>query len=254
MSTASSGFGISQHTIPEFRMSGVWNATWKIFSRNFRLFVSIALVETALAIPSTWLFLSSLLDRERPARLLAIVLSLIWIIVIGVLGNALVTLCVFQKFEHQSAAISANLQRVVSRAVPLLLTALFVGVAACAGFVLLIIPAFIVITVYSVAVAACAVQGTGPGESLSQSAALTRFHRWPIFGLMVEFDIISGVLDKFVHLVWVRALGQSATSFSLTVIDEIVLVLPLAFFSVAWAVVYCQLRALKHDELAPLAA
>jgi hypothetical protein len=224
-----------------------------MFSQDFRLFVSIVLIETALIIPSNWTLLHSLLDRGRPMRIFVILLSIIWMIVIGVLGNALVTLCVFQKFEHQSAVINANLQRVVSRAVPLLLTALFVGVAACAGFVLLIIPAFIVITVYSVAVAACAVQGTGPGESLSQSAALTRFHRWPIFGLMVEFEIISGVLGQIVHLVWVKALEQSATSFSLTVIDEIVVVLPLAFFSVAWAIVYCQLRAIKDGKLAPLA-
>jgi len=253
MSTASSGFGISHRTIPEFRMSGVWNATWKMFSRNFRLFVSIALVATALVIPSAWLFLSSLRDRERPARLLAIVLSLIWMVVIGELGQALVTLVVFQKLHQQSATISANLQRVVSRAVPLLLTAIFVGVAVCAGFVLLIIPGLIAFTVYSVAVAVCVVEGTGPGKSLSRSAAMTRFHRWRILGLWAELAIIGTVLDKTVELVWVRAFGQSATSFSVPLATGLVEVLPAAFVTVLWAVTYCQLRAIKDRELAPLA-
>ncbi len=253
MSSASSGLGISYRTIPEFRISGVWNATWNMFSRNFRLFASIVLVGTALSLPAAWLLLSSLLDRERPARLLAIVLSLIWALVIGELGQALVTLVVFQKLHQQSATISANLKRVVSRAVPLLLTAIFVGVAACAGFVLLIIPAFIVITVYSVAVAVCVVEGTGPGKSLSRSAAMTRFHRWRIFGLWAELAIIGTVWDKIVELVWVRAFGQPATSFSQLLGGALVEVVPLAFVAVLWAVTYCQLRAIKDREPAPLA-
>ena len=253
MSTASSGFGISHRTIPEFRMSDVWNATWKMFSRNFRLFVSIVLVVTALVIPSAWLFLSSLLDRERPARLLAIVLSLIWMLVIGELGQALVTLVVFQKLHQQSATISANLARVASRAIPLLLTVLAVFAIAFVGLLALIIPGLIAFTVYSVAVAVCVVEGTGPGESLSRSAAMTHFHRWRIFGLAAELAIIGTVLDKIVELVRVRAFGQSATRFSLLLVKELVEVVPVAFVAVAWAVAYCQLRAIKDHELAPLA-
>ena len=254
MSTTNSGLGVSWHEIPQFRMSSVWSAAWKMFSQDFPLFVSIVLVETALIMPSNWTLLHFLLDHGRPPRISAILFSITWMILIGVLCQALLTLCVFQKFHRQPATISANLQRVVSRAVPLLFTALFVGVAVFAGFVLLIIPAFIVMTVYSVAVAACAVQETGPRESLSQSAGLTRFHRWPIFGLGVEFGIISVVLDQIVKLIWVRASGHSATGFSLPMVTELVSVIPLAFFSVAWATVYCQLRALKDGKLSPLAS
>ncbi len=253
MITTNSGLGVSWREIPKLQMSSVWSAAWKMFSQNSRLFVSIVLVETALIMPSNWALFHFLLDHGHPPRISTIVLSITWMILIGVLCQALLTLCVFQKCHRQPATISANLQRVVSRAVPLLFTALFVGVAVFAGFVLLIIPAFIVMTVYSVAVAACAVQETGPRESLSQSAGLTRFHRWQIFGLGVEFGIISVVLNQIVEMVWVRALGQSATSLSLAVIDELVAVLPLAFYSVAWAIIYCQLRSIKDGELAPLA-
>ncbi len=253
MSAASSGLGVSWHEFPQFRMSSVWSAAWKMFRQDFRLFVSIIIVETALIIPSDWALLHALLDSGRALRISAVSLSIIWMILIGMLGQALVALFVFQKFHRQPATINSTLQRVASRIVPLVLTIFALAAISAVGLLALLIPGLIMMTVYSVAIAACAVQGTGPGESLSQSAALTRFHRWPIFGLAVEFSIISAVLDQVVQMVWIRALGQSATSLSLIVISELVTVVPLAFFSVAWAMVYCHLRAIKDGEFAPLA-
>jgi hypothetical protein len=75
-----------------------------------------------------------------------------------------------------------------------------------------------------------------------------------MFGLAVEFGIISAVLNKIVAMILVGPLQQSATSSFLTYITELVGVVPVAFFAVAWGIVYCHLRATKDASSASLAS
>jgi len=250
MSTVSSGLGVSWHEVPAFRISKVWSAVRKIYSQHFALFLAITLVETAVISAPAWLAVNTLSGFGRPLRVSLLVLAMLWIFIAGALGQALVALIVFQRFRHQPEATNANLRRIASRALPLILTVLGVIGIALVGLLALVIPCLIAVTVYSAAVPACAVEGLSPGASLTRSADLTRSHRWRIFGLAIEFGIISGALNKIVELAWVGPLGQSATSSYLTVVNQIVGVVPTSFFMVAFAIVYCQLRAIKEGDYA----
>jgi len=53
------------------------------------------------------------------------------------------------------------------------------------GFVLLVVPGFILSTIWFVALPACIVERVGPWTSLRRSLQLTKGHRWRILGLVL---------------------------------------------------------------------
>lgn len=248
MSATSSGLRISYHAIPEFSMAKVWEMGWKIFRQNPIIYVAIVLAEFLLGMGiASVLSLPFSPSALHGAKVFALVLALACTFALVALGHALVALLVYQKFNHIPGTLPASLQRVASRAPALLITGLFVGVAVCAGFVLLIIPAFIAITVYSVAAASCVVEGTNPAASLNRSAGLTRGHRWPVFGLIISFGVVSGVSDALVKFFWTGILGPPASNSMLELLRLCVRLVPTAYLVVAWAVVYCHLREINDS-------
>lgn len=62
------------------------------------------------------------------------------------------------------------------------------------GYILFVVPAFIIGTMWSVSGAVLVAEGLGPTECLSRSRALTKGIRWPIFGCLVVFGIAYFVL------------------------------------------------------------
>jgi hypothetical protein len=59
------------------------------------------------------------------------------------------------------------------------------------GMIFLVIPGLIVMTMLSVSAQACVIERLGPIASLSRSAALTKGHRWRVFGLILIAGLIS---------------------------------------------------------------
>jgi hypothetical protein len=70
-----------------------------------------------------------------------------------------------------------------------ILVALLCGLSA----ILLIFPAFIVMTMLFVAMPACIVEQLGPVNSMKRSSELTKGHRWKIFGLWLLVMIVAGI-------------------------------------------------------------
>jgi len=248
MSATGSGLGVSWHQLPEFRMAKVWGDGWEIFCQTPVVYVAIVLAEFLLGMGIARLLSLPLSpDAVHGARVFAFVIALACMFALAALGHALVALLVYQQFNHTPETLSANLRRVASRALPLLITGLLVSLAVCAGFALLVVPAFIAITAYSVAVATCAVEATNPAASLKRSAELTRGHRWPVFGLIISFGVVSALLDAIVRFIWTAVLGQPAPNGVLALLQTCVRLAPTAYLVVAWAVVYCHLREIKDS-------
>ena len=85
---------------------------------------------------------------------------------------------------------------------------------AVLAFLLGIIPGVMIYLMWVVAVPACVVERLGPFRSLGRSRALTKSHRWKIFGqqlMLLIVGLVLGLLIGVVLNVLSRALGPGAT-------------------------------------------
>jgi hypothetical protein len=122
------------------------------------------------------------------------------------------------------------------------------GVAICFGFaivlgsILLVVPGLIVLAACYVSLPACVMEGLGPFESLSRSTALTKGHRWKVFGIFVVIVVVSAVIGGLLGVVSMAIGGPVAAM----VVNFVWNAFYAAYNSVAIAVMYHDLRVLKE--------
>lgn len=246
MGAASSGLGISYHSVPQFSISRVWRDGWEIFRESPILFVSIVVAGN---LPGGWsggwLMQKIPMGLSLPVRLLLIGVVGLFLFFLLAIAQGLINLIVFRRYNKQPNAFRADWRCAMSRAMPLLLTMLCLMLLGLIGLIALIVPALIILTVCASAMAVCAVEGKGPAASLVRSADLTRGHRWAIFGLLMEFVIPCILLEALTAGVWSGVCGFSQKSLLLSLVQFLVTLLPSAYFTVTWAVMYCHLRELE---------
>ncbi len=147
------------------------------------------------------------------------------------------------------AGIGKCIQVGLVRALPVMLTAILAGLAIGIGFVLLIVPGLIVMTVLYVAIPVAVIERPGVMASLSRSSELTSGYRMKIFGLgvilmgsVILVGLLIGSQDDIASL--------STYLYAYTGFEIVIAVLG----SIVSAVVYQDLRAIKDgvniDELA----
>jgi uncharacterized membrane protein len=110
------------------------------------------------------------------------------------------------------------------------------------GFILLIVPGFILFAMWFVATPPCVVEQLGPFRSLGRSAQLTKGHRWKVFGLFIVLMLISAVIGGGVSMM-LRQLGSPV----LTAIGNLLWNgVWGALYSIAVVVTYHDLRVAKE--------
>lgn len=77
---------------------------------------------------------------------------------------------------------------------PLLGLSIVASLGTMIGYILLIVPGIILSVIWSVAAPAVVVEKRGVLESLQRSRDLTRGHRWPVFGLIVIYVVLSWII------------------------------------------------------------
>jgi hypothetical protein len=177
----------------DFSVGQVLNRTFSVLSRNLLPFS----VVTAVAnLPSLLLF--------RPAAsggvpsghtVLLILASVIVAVVLSALAEAVVLFGAFEDMRGRRVDLIASMKVGLSRVLPVLGVALLVGLLSGLSAILLIFPAFIVVTMLFVAMPVCIVEQLGPVASLKRSSQLTKGHRWKIFGLWLLVMIAAGVVS-----------------------------------------------------------
>src|SRR5260370_360355 len=73
----------------------------------------------------------------------------------------------------------------LGRFFPIVGLAISMGLAVMFASMLFIVPGLILYMMWSVATPACVVERLGPFRSMARSRALTKGHRWKIFGLLL---------------------------------------------------------------------
>jgi hypothetical protein len=222
----------------DFEASRIINRTFSILSRNLLPFCLVAAVAH---LPNLSLFRPT--PGVVPTIRIAVLLFtlMIAVIVLSALAEAIVLFGVLEDMRGRRVDISASMHVGLSRLMPVLSVALLVAFLIGFSAILLILPAFIALTMLFVAVPACIVEQLGPVNSLKRSSRLTKGHRWKIFGLWFLVMVVSGIGDIVPGVV-----GLSDFSAVALILELVWGSLTGAFGAVMVAVIYHDLRVTKE--------
>jgi hypothetical protein len=132
---------------------------------------------------------------------------------------------------------------------PLFAVNLLLYLACFVGFLLLVVPGFMILTAWCVAGPALIDERTGITQSFGRSGQLTRNNRWRIFGLMVLVIVAAMIIEGVVAaLGFATGFGAGALLFSVPrmIGTAIINTLFTAVSLVGLAVLYAELRDLKQ--------
>ncbi len=177
-------------------MGRVVTRTFEVFGKNLIPFLVLATI--AIAPP---MLLSFLVARIQPtsatpavvptltAGLLFFLTSILQLIMAYFLQGALVQGAV-TTLNGKPASLGECLSTALQRLPRLIGLGIISALAFGLGFVLLIVPGLILVTMWSVVGPVCVVEDKTIGACFSRSRELTQNHRWAIFGLLFVFGLI----------------------------------------------------------------
>jgi hypothetical protein len=174
-----------------FRIGNVLGRAVGVLSRHVVLFV---LVAAAAQLPS--LVIAFLVPGigvgSRAAGFMTIaVVSWFTIVVILPITQTIVYHGAFQDMCSRPIRFGDSLTLAFRRFFPVLGALICMGVLIMVGFLLLVVPGIIALTVVAVAVPVCVVERVGPFASIRRSARLTKGNRWKILGIFLLLFVAS---------------------------------------------------------------
>jgi hypothetical protein len=246
----------------EFRVGDILRRSWSIFWANFPFFVAVGGVayvpsfclwqneatvsghqwtglgleeDQAIEFPVTALFWTAL------SQFSFVALHLFVFSFFNTFGQAIVYVAVVRKQNGLSVQVTDALRQVVRRGAPLFGLATLYSLAVTVGYLLLFVPGLVLVTLWSVSVAACALEGIGPTRSLARSQSLTRGYRMKILGVMLLVMTV-GLLIGWVVWFILEPVGSWATSIG----DLCVQAIWIAYSSCLSVMIYQGLRVAKE--------
>jgi hypothetical protein len=172
----------------DFRVGQVLSRTFSVLSRNLLPFC----VVTAIAYLPNLLLPGERSPDMTPGRRIGLVLvTVIVSIVLNALSEAIVLFGAFEDMRGRPVNLMESFKVGLARFLPVVGVALLVGILTGLAAMLLIFPAFIVLTMLFVAMPVCIVEQLGPVKSMGRSANLTKGYRWRIFGLWLVVILVT---------------------------------------------------------------
>jgi hypothetical protein len=186
----------------DFRVGRVLGRTGTILSQHFVIFFLVAVVAAAPPVLLIQRNVDAMVGGTPSADLFVMIgIGVALTLVLGMLSQAVMLHAAFQAMRHRPVSLGDSLRVGLARVIPILLLAIVMGLLMGLGFLLLIVPGLILLTMWWVATPACVVERTGPWTSLKRSAALTKGHRWKIFGLIILLFIINLIVSQIIEVV-----------------------------------------------------
>lgn len=140
----------------------------------------------------------------------------------------------------------------IPRFLPIIAISVLATLGMGLGFVLLIVPGFILACTWAVAIPVTLAEKSGVFESFSRSAALTKGVRWKILGLFLLLGLIFWGIELAAGLVSFLLLGMAfdnplvATQPVALIISMLVTTLTSTLMAVNTAALFVELRNWKH--------
>jgi len=216
MSVPSSGGG------GDFRVGDVLSRAWTILSNNLLFFIGLsALVYVVMIIMVVLVVVLAVatgaFGRGGSFGALFVVFgiaSVLAILVVNMIGQAAMLFGAFQYLRGMPVRMGESLSRAFARIGPLVGATLLVSICVGFAFLALVVPGIILFCMWAVVIPVCVVEATGPTASMSRSAALTKGHRWQVFGIFLLIWLISAAA-QIVQVVLGQVSSVLATLFSL---------------------------------------
>jgi hypothetical protein len=222
----------------EFRVGSVFSRAAAVLSRNFLTFFVVTLVA---GLPRVLLI-------GDPARGVAtdalgkILLGAFLSIVLGTLAQAVVLYGAFQDMRGRPVTLGDCLRIGLSRFFPIIGLAICMSLGMMVGLLLLVVPGVILAVMWFVATPACVVEQLGPLASMGRSRALTKGHRWKIFGMLLLVLIGAGIVSVVIE----AALGLTGNTVLVTLGTLVWTGVWGAFYAIFVVVTYHDLRVAKE--------
>lgn len=236
---------------PRFDIGRVIERTFGVVGHNIVPFLVFAVLLNGLPALGLQLVQNAFASGElvwSPAYLIyALVGAVIWIMVAAILQGALLR-GALDDLNGGQASMGGMLQAGVRNAFKLFLIGVLILIAAAVGFLLVIIPCFIVLVLFVAAAPAAVEEGAGVFGSLERSIKLTENHRWAVFGLGVIFVVLAMIVSGVFGAVLVGASMGSGVDVKLTtaIVTPIIGVIEIIIGTAAYAALYHELRAVKE--------
>jgi len=180
--------------------------------------------------------LRTVLVASTPA--LALVAALVALVAVTLFTGMVVELVADVQDGRRDATVAQLLGAVTPVFGRLILVGLVAGVGIVVGFIAIIVPGLILITVWSV-IAPVVVLERPPGlGALRRSRELVRGNGWPVFGVIVVLVVGVNVLADLVEV-----LGDSAGTGAGIVVTVVVQILTAPLAALAASVLYFELLA-----------
>jgi hypothetical protein len=214
-----------------------------VISRTFEIYVdqaSVLMPAAAVVFVFSGLLTILLIAAAPALTVLALIISLI---AVTLFTGMVVKLVADVQDGRRDASAGQLLQAVTPVLGQLILVAVVAGIVEGIGFLLLIVPGLILVTIWSVAAPVVVLERPGGLQALGRSRELVRGNGWQAFGviliLVIGVAVLGGVVDVLA--------GAAGTAVGL-VVRVIVGVLTAPISALAAAVLYFDLRGVSAGE------
>jgi hypothetical protein len=215
-----------------------------VIRRVFDIYVDQAPVlmpAAAVVFVFTGIFTAVLVTASPGLALLAVLIGL----VATTLFTGMVVELVADVQDGRRDATVGQLLRAVTPVIgQLILVAIVAAVGVLIGFILLIIPGLILITIWSVAAPVVVLERPGVMAALARSRELVRGNGWRVFGVILVLDILVVIVASSIELA-----ADSAGSGAGIIARVVVGVLTAPLSALAAAVLYFELGGAATGEL-----
>jgi hypothetical protein len=225
----------------DFRVGPVLTRTATILSQNFLIFFLIGVVAN---LPSVLLGQGTESVATSPTGQGAVLLIIGGVLsfIFSMISQAVMVHAAFQAMRRRPVNVGESLRVGLSRVLAVIVLAILMGFLGGLGFVFLIVPGLILMTMWFVSTPACVVERTGPWTSMKRSAALTKGHRWKVFGLLLLLVLLSLIVAGLIQLV----LTQVGSTILVLLGTLLWGALWTAYYSIAVVMTYHDLRVAKE--------
>jgi hypothetical protein len=228
----------------QFRIDTVLIRSFRLYRAGFVPFTAVTLLA---ALPNLLVLLPSAAPAMGGASksLIAIASDLY----LNTIAQTVILFGALQRLRGDRLRLSEALHNTLARIFPLLGCATLYWLGLMGGLVLLVVPGIFCGIMWSVALAACALEGLGPIDSLRRSARLTAGRRWKVFAIVALLFVISIGVDQFMALVVLPddALAKASGGMIWGAVSG-------AYWNCAFAMIYLELRASDPTDDGQIAA
>lgn len=239
---------------PQFEIAGVFSATFGAIGRNIVPFGALALL--FVTIPQALIALVGVEDGALTGSLgpvdggLFKIVSGVAAAILGWILQAAVIHGTVDDLNGRKASLGASLTTAFRSLGPVFLITILMVIGLAIGFVLLVVPGFILMVMWCVTIPAQVVERRGVFGSFDRSRDLTRGSRWSIFGLFVLYVVLAWLAGIVLMAVGAAVSGGFAGAATIPVLQVVITPLLSGVSSLIGAVgaaaIYYELRVARE--------